>query len=106
MLGFKEVDVSELKNMLNDGSDTVDLIDVRQPGEVARGAIPGARNIPLHSLPEVMGQLSAEKRTIIYCQTGGRSSQACAFLAAQGMAEVSNLRGGIVAWLQAGGQAV
>jgi rhodanese-related sulfurtransferase len=43
---------------------------------------------------------------VFYCQMGGRSAQAAAFAAAQGLAKPANLQGGIMAWLQSGGELV
>lgn len=106
MLAFKEVDVSSLQSMLDRGLEGLLLVDVRQPAEVARGAIPGAQNIPLGALPQALEQLTQAGQMVIYCQSGMRSAQACAFLAANGISAVANLRGGIVAWAQAGGAIV
>ncbi|MDA8421040.1 MAG: rhodanese-like domain-containing protein [Pseudomonadota bacterium] len=102
MYGFDELEVSELQGLLQAAERGIDLIDVRTPAEVARGAIPGARNIPLHLLPVRERELDAAQRVILYCQTGARSAQACAFLAARGRRNVYNLRGGIRAWLHSG----
>ncbi len=102
MYGFKEIDCTELQTLLGDAQNGVRLIDVRNPGEVARGALPSSENLPLHTLPARLPDLSREEMLVLYCQSGGRSAQACAFLAAQGFDNVCNLRGGIVAWMQRG----
>ncbi len=102
MYGFNEVDVLELHGLLDVPEQKVELIDVRTPAEVARGAIAGARNIPLHLLPMAENELSTEGHVVFYCQTGARSAQACAFLAARGWKNVYNLRGGMMAWLHSG----
>ncbi|MHB8347254.1 MAG: rhodanese-like domain-containing protein [Acidiferrobacterales bacterium] len=102
MYGFDELEVSELQGLLQTADPAVDLIDVRTPAEVARGSIPGARNIPLHLLPLRAPELGAAQRVVFYCQTGSRSAQACAFLAARGWRNIYNLRGGIRAWLHSG----
>jgi rhodanese-related sulfurtransferase len=78
------------------------LVDVRTDAEVARGMIAGARHIPLQMLPLRLGEFQAGDTTVIYCQSGGRSAQACAWLAQQGIDRVYNLRGGILAWLREG----
>lgn len=100
MQTFKEIDVSELDGLLE--GEHVRLIDVRSPGEVARGSLPEAENVPLHTLPLQADGLAENDTLVFYCQSGGRSAQACAFMASRGFARVYNLRGGIVAWMQSG----
>ena len=100
MNAFLNIDVAELKRLLGRG-DAV-LVDVRTDQEVARGLIAGALHIPLHAVPVRRGELPAEGPTIIYCQSGLRSAQACAWLASQGYRNLYNLSGGILAWARAG----
>ena len=97
---IKQIDTAELCRMQESG--TVVLVDVRTDAEVARGHIAGAHHIPLHVLPARHAELEPGATTIIYCQSGGRSAQACAWLAEQGFAQVLNLQGGISAWLREG----
>ena len=72
------------------------------PAEVARGKIAGCENIPLHLIPLKVAEFKADEKIVIYCQTGARSAQACAFLASKGINGSINVRGGIVAWAQMG----
>jgi rhodanese-related sulfurtransferase len=101
---FKNITVTELPALLAAGN--VQLIDVRTDAEVAHGRIKGATSLPLHLLPLRLQELDARKVTVFYCQMGGRSAQAAAFAAAQGLQNVCNLQGGITAWYQAGGEIV
>ena len=104
MLGLKELDALQLHGMLQeqDGKSLV-LLDVRTPAEVARGGIHGARNVPLHLLPVVVGQeLDNDASLVLYCHSGARSAQGCAFLMTRGYSNVYNLRGGILGWAQSG----
>jgi rhodanese-related sulfurtransferase len=50
--------------------------------------------------------LPKDKPLVVYCAKGGRSAQACAFLAAKGFKELYNLEGGIEAWQNEGGAVV
>jgi rhodanese-related sulfurtransferase len=102
MFNIKELDVRDLHGKLPTLGQNVSLIDVRSPEEVAQGAIPGSVNIPLHLLPLRLSEIADDTETVIYCRSGARSAQACAFLAAQGKTKVFNLRGGIIAWVQNG----
>jgi rhodanese-related sulfurtransferase len=53
-----------------------------------------------------LSELDSAKQTVFYCQMGGRSAQAASFAAAQGLGNVYNLQGGILAWAQSGGEIV
>jgi rhodanese-related sulfurtransferase len=101
---IKIVSVAELPAMMAGGS--VQLVDVRTDAEIARGRIGGAICLPLHLLPLRLKELDSHKTTVFYCQMGGRSAQAAAFAAAQGLGDVYNLQGGITAWYHAGGEVV
>lgn len=76
------------------------LLDVREPEEHEKARIPGARLIPLASLPSRLPELSEwkERPVVVHCKTGARSSRACALLTGAGFTDVTNLDGGIEAW--------
>lgn len=101
-MSFKNITAAELQPLLAAGK--VKLVDVRTDAEVARGFIRGAEKLPLHLLPVRIQDLDAKFPTVFYCQMGGRSAQAAAFAANQGMLDVYNLQGGITAWAQSGGE--
>ena len=73
------------------------LIDVREPDEVAAGTLPGAVNIPLGDLPARVGELDRDRRVVLLCRSGARSTQAARFLTASGFTDVVNLAGGMLA---------
>jgi rhodanese-related sulfurtransferase len=100
MASVNHIDRTELARLQQAGPVT--LLDVRTEAEVARGIIAGARHIPLQQLPERYSELDADRELVVYCQSGGRSANACAWLAAQGFARVHNLAGGVGAWLRDG----
>jgi rhodanese-related sulfurtransferase len=98
MYNIKELDVEAL-----DGNrEQIHLIDVRTVGEVSRGVIDGAVHIPLHLLPLRASEIPKDKPVVIYCNSGARSAQACAFMAAKGFENMHNLSGGILAWARSG----
>lgn len=102
MVATQELDAAGLNRLL--GSAELVLIDVRTPAEVARGAISGARHLPLHLLPLAEAELATEKdkSLVFYCQSGARSAQACQFMLSRGYERVYNLRGGFMGWMQQG----
>lgn len=78
------------------------IVDVRNPGELAAGVVPGARHIPLAVLADQLSELDATAPTIVYCASGYRSSIAASALRASGFATVTDLLGGFEAWSAAG----
>ena len=100
MAAVNQIDVNELERLKQAGP--VLLLDVRTDAEVARGVIGGATHIPLHLLPIRYTELRPDAVTVIYCQSGGRSAQACGWLGDQGFEKVFNLQGGVTAWSREG----
>ena len=75
------------------------LIDVRNPGEVALGSIPGARHLPLPALlDQPRANSTAHAPTVVFCAGGYRSAIASSLLRAHGFTDVSDLLGGYTAW--------
>ena len=79
--------------------ERVDLVlDVREPQEYEIGKIDGSTLIPLGEIPTRFQELPSDKEIVVNCKMGGRSAQACMFLADNGYENVTNLAGGILAW--------
>jgi hydroxyacylglutathione hydrolase len=74
------------------------VVDVRNPGEVAAGMIPGAVSVPVGQLPDRLGELDPARPTVVYCAGGYRSSVAASLLRQRGFADVSDILGGYNAW--------
>lgn len=100
MFGFKEVDAPGLEALK--ASESVMLIDVRTDAEVSRGMIDAAIHLPLHLLPIKAQDIPQDRPVVFYCQSGGRSAQACAFMASKGFGNIYNLQGGIMGWMRSG----
>lgn len=78
------------------------LVDVRNPGEVDLGTIPGARTISLPSLLARLSELDPAAPTVVFCAGGYRSAIASSLLRSRGFADVSDLVGGYTAWATRG----
>ena len=74
------------------------IVDVRNPGEVSDGTIPGAVCIPVGELPDRTAELDPARPTVVYCAGGYRSSVAASLLRQRGFADVSDILGGYGAW--------
>jgi hydroxyacylglutathione hydrolase len=85
-----------------DSAVTLQLVDVRGPGETAAGTIPGARGIPLAGITDSLATLDSNAPVVVYCASGYRSQIAASLLRASGFADVSDLLGGYSAWEGAG----
>ncbi len=72
------------------------VIDVRTAREFAKGAIPGALNLPLDELRQRQAELPGG-RLIVNCEVGLRGHTAARLLAQLGR-EVANLDGGHLTW--------
>jgi len=94
------LDTAALVALIASGDD-IQLVDVRQPGELSQGVIEGAIEIPLTKLNERLATLNASKPTVVYCAGGYRSSIAASRMRAAGFANVSDLLGGYGAWTAA-----
>ena len=89
--------------MLINRKDAV-VIDVRDDGEFASGHINNARHVPEKQLADRMKELEKfkNKPVIVSCASGRRAGAVVDNLRKQGFADIVALRGGIVAWAQAG----
>jgi rhodanese-related sulfurtransferase len=87
--------------LLDEHRDSVLLLDVRSPEEMAQAMLPGAEGVPMHLVPLRLEEWRNRQPVVVYCRTGGRSAQVCAFLQQHGI-EAINLRGGIVDWYRRG----
>jgi len=74
------------------------VVDVRNAGEVALGSIERSVHIPVGRLPDRIDELDPSKPTIVYCAGGYRSAVAASLLRSKGFADVSDLVGGYNAW--------
>ena len=83
-------------------SDNQMLLDVRTPGEVEAGTIPGAVNIPLDDLRGRLDELPRDKEMLVFCQVGLRGYLACRILTQHGFT-CRNLTGGYKTYCAAGG---
>jgi rhodanese-related sulfurtransferase len=87
----------ELKRVMETGR-TPHIVDVRDREKFEAAHLPGARHIPLAELANHLEELRAAGPVLVYCTTGGKCSQALAYLKEQGFADAEMLEGGLSAW--------
>lgn len=81
-------------DQIDDLSDEVIFLDVRERIETKFGKIEGSINIPLNKLRNNLDQLDRNKEVIIYCAVGLRGYIAYRILQANGFKKIKNLSGG------------
>ncbi len=104
--GFSSISAKKASSWL--GDEGVVVLDVRTEGEFNSGHIKGAKNVPVHMVPQMRDVLKEEfkgKRVLVICHTGSRSATACVSLAKSGL-EIYNVTGGMVAWNLMGDRSV
>ncbi len=88
------------------GSASLVILDVREPDEFTGqlGHIPGSKLVPLRELARRADELESLKqhRVIAVCRSGVRSTTAAAILTSMGFEQVFNMKGGMLAWTDAG----
>jgi rhodanese-related sulfurtransferase len=97
-LQAKELSPRELVSRWPDHSSSLQLLDVREPAEIAVARVAGAVCIPMREIPARLGEIMGDRPVVVICHKGSRSRQVAAYLLANGYGEVFNLAGGIDAW--------
>jgi rhodanese-related sulfurtransferase len=97
---FTRLTVQEAKEMIDAGN--VDLVDVREPHEYSAGHVPGARLVPLNSLPTRAAELDNANPIVFICAVGQRSALAAEYAAAAGKTNLYSIDGGTDGWAKSG----
>jgi len=102
ILGITQVEPNELTRQIN--HEHAAVIDVRSPADFEAGHILDAINIPQAELQNRKKELEKlrKKPLVVYCQNGTDSTRFVRLLKAEGITNVSSLKGGLVTWQKAG----
>ena len=106
-MSVKQISAEQAHEAMNGGGQAV-YIDVRTPGEFAKGHPPNAVNIPVvfpnpatrqmepnpNFLDVVKRHVPTDRQVIAGCQMGGRSQMAAQLMVEAGYVDVSNMQGG------------
>lgn len=100
-LPLTQVSVETLASLLTAPHD-LQLVDVREPAEVAIAQLEGFINLPLSQFEQWSGEihqhLDPDRETLVLCHHGIRSAQMGHWLQTQGFTNVKNIAGGIHAY--------
>ena len=94
------VDVHETEQLVAEGAL---LVDIREQNEWDESRIPGSELKPMSAINDWWQDLPTDRTVILYCRSGQRSARAVNALVTQGeLDNVLDMRGGIIAWHEAG----
>jgi hydroxyacylglutathione hydrolase len=94
------ISLEETKQLIHNNG--VQLVDLRGASEYKTGHITKAENIFVGTLPEHLDEVSKDRKVIIHCQSGDRSSIAYSILAKNGFTNILNYAGGMNEWVNEG----
>ena len=101
---IQQISVEELAQRLAEGTENLQLIDVREPGEVAIAQLSNFTVLPLSQYQDwvdsITNRFDPQNETLVLCHHGVRSAQMCQWLQMQGFTNVKNIVGGIHAYSQ------
>lgn len=81
------------------------ILDVREDDEYTAGHVPGARSVPLATVPAHLPSLPSDQPVYVICATGNRSLTAARYLRRAGI-DAWSVAGGTKAWQAAGRRVV
>ena len=98
----KDLEAAEMAKIID--QEGIIILDVRTPGETAKGMIPGAIEIDFNggNFREEVAKLDKDKTIYIYCAAGGRSKKAQGMMIEAGFNNTYNLLGGFGEWSSQG----
>jgi len=101
---FTTISVQEAKLMIDSGE--VFILDVRTQEEYDAGHIRGSNLIPVQVIETRLNEIPKDKKILVYCRSGRRSSEASNILVNNGFKEIYNMNGGIDDWIRSGFEVV
>jgi len=97
---YTDITVQQAKGMIDRGE--VFILDVRTQEEYDAGHIRNSTLIPVQVIDKRLNEIPRDRKILVYCRSGHRSTQASEILAKNGFKEVYNMKDGIEGWVNAG----
>lgn len=95
-LTMKEISINDLPHFLEEKE--IQILDVRMPWEQPKLADERVINIPLQEIPQNIGAIDKNIKTLVLCQHGVRSVRCIEFLENEGFNQLINLKEGLSEW--------
>jgi rhodanese-related sulfurtransferase len=90
-----EISVEEAAKLRDQGAF---ILDVREQSEWDQFHIPGAKLVPLGTLPDQLAKVPKDQTVIVVCRTGRRSAEGRNILVKAGYENVTSMSGGMTEW--------
>ncbi|MBY0359974.1 MAG: MBL fold metallo-hydrolase [Candidatus Obscuribacterales bacterium] len=98
-VNLPRVTAVQLKDKLDSKAPPL-VLDVRAVSEWQDKHLNGSVNIPLNQLSARVGELPKDREIVVHCLGGYRSTIAASILSGKGFKQISDVVGGINAWLE------
>jgi rhodanese-related sulfurtransferase len=95
-----QISAEELHRMM--APNGLQILDVREASDYARGHVSGAMNLPITQLELNLSKLDTRRSLVLICAEDHRSSTAASLLARKGFHKLYFVAGGTSAWIKAG----
>jgi hydroxyacylglutathione hydrolase len=100
---IKELELWSVHKLKEKQFDTsVFILDVRKIGDWEKGYVEGAHHIYLGHVKDRLGEIPRDKKVVVYCDAGNKSTIAASILQKNGYADVATVLGSMKAWKVAG----
>lgn len=93
-----QIDIHKTRKKIE--SETINIIDIRDPGSYAMSRIENAVHVSDANIQEFIQKTDKKTPVIIYCYHGNSSQGAAAYFQDQGFKEVYSMEGGFEHWKQ------
>jgi rhodanese-related sulfurtransferase len=100
-MGIENIGAEDLRKILRERPEEIEVIDVRDPDEYEKAHIRGSKLIPVKELPQRVGEIDWQKEVVFVCRSGRRSRLTAELASAAGVA-VKNLQFGILECMKSG----
>lgn len=102
--GIRQVSADDAASIQAEPPADLVILDVRTPEEFAAGHLEGAVMIDFYreDFADQLAELDSEVPYLLYCRSGNRSGQTTKIMEDLGFADVSDVDGGIISWIEAG----
>lgn len=100
-----EISPEAVNDLLEDGDETLRVVDIRDASSFDRGHVPDSENVPFHELPQRVAEVAGDDvdRIVTLCPHGKASVQAARLIGSyEDCADttVESMAGGLEAWTQ------